>query len=264
MGVRLVALDIDGTILERGAKLPSERMRQAVRALQEHGIGVVLASGRMYPGTLEIARALDTTTPLICQQGCAVHRLSGDLLHEFPLNDRIARELAAYARELERPYEWFNPQRYLVSSETNASEQYAALSGVRPEYYPAPEELGVRPTGVGVISDRTTAPTIHRELVRQHGDALHVLDFPDVTVSVAPDANKGHALSLLCADLDVDRHDVLAIGDSVNDAPMLAWAGHGLAMNHADSYAMDAADDVLDGDEEALARFLEQLTPQSL
>src|SRR5204863_5869215 len=109
-----------------------------------------------------------------------------------------------------------------------ATVQYGAVSGIKPEYRPDPESSGVVPTGVGIISDATEANAIHRALVALHGESLHVLDFPTVTVAVAPDANKGHALSLLCADYGIERHDVIAVGDSVNDAPMLAWAGRGV------------------------------------
>ena len=69
-----------------------------------------------------------------------------------------------------------------------------------------------------------------------------MLDFPQVTVAVAPDANKGHAISLVAQEMGIGRDEVVAIGDSVNDAPMLAWAGTGIAVRGSDAYALDAAD----------------------
>jgi hydroxymethylpyrimidine pyrophosphatase-like HAD family hydrolase len=78
---------------------------------------------------------------------------------------------------------------------------------------------------------------------------------------VSTDANKGHALSLIAADLGIDRHDVVAVGDSVNDASMLAWAGLGAGMPHSDAYARDAADLILDPSEDVLSAFLETLIP---
>lgn len=265
MDVKLIALDIDGTIIPPNTPperaYPSGRLRRAVRELRAQGVVVVLASGRMFPGTLEIARHLELDTPVICQQGCSVHLQDGTMLHEFPIERRTAIEIVEYGRELDRPYEWFNPVRYIASRWNPDSEEYARVSGIRAEYRPDPENAGVTPTGVGIISDREQAPEVHRHLAALHGEALHLLDFPTVTVAVAPEANKGHALSLLCADLDIDRRSVLAVGDSVNDAAMLAWAGRGVAMAHSDHYARDAADEVLpeDGDADPLATLLEEL-----
>lgn len=259
MGVKLVALDIDGTIVEHGSELPTPRLTRTVRALHDAGIAVVLASGRMFPGTAKVARHLGLSEPVICQQGCSVHALDGAMLHEFPIPRPNALEIVEYARELGHPYEWFNPVRYLVSRETDSAQEYARVSGISAEFIDFPEHSGVTPTGVGIISSRDEANAIHNSLVMQHGEALHVLDFPAVTVAVDRDANKGHAMSLICADLGIARQDTVAIGDSVNDAAMLAWAGRGIALAHSDRYAVDAADEVLEDGEEPVARFLEAI-----
>jgi hypothetical protein len=264
----LIALDVDGTIVHehsrfgwhQPAPLPSPRMTTAIRALERAGILVVLASGRMFPGTARVARHLGLETPMICQQGCSVHRPDGQLLHQFPVEHDLALDLVAYARELDHAFEWFNPMRYIVSRETPEAIEYARVSGVVAEFRPDPENSGAVPTGVGIISSAAEASEIHRAIVARHAEALHVLDFPAVTVAVAPDANKGHALSLICGLYGIDRHQTLAIGDSVNDAAMLAWAGHGVALSHADQYAIDAADEVLDTDDhDAVAELLESI-----
>lgn len=263
MAVRLVALDIDGTVIPPegggGDHEPPPPIREAVRKLAAAGVAIVLASGRMFPGTLRVARELHLVTPLVCQQGCSVHRIDGEMTHVFPIERQLALEIVAYARELGRDYEWFNPVRYLASRPSEATRRYGKVSGIEPEYRPDPEYSGVVPTGVGIISDAMTAVSIHRELSARYAGRLHLLDFPEVTVAVAPEANKGHALSLLCADWGIDRHEVVAVGDSVNDASMLAWAGLGAAMAHADAYARDAADLILEPGATGLVEFLESL-----
>ncbi|MFN0146913.1 MAG: HAD family hydrolase [Dehalococcoidia bacterium] len=264
MALKLVALDIDGTIVPgRGesTELPSARMTLAIRGLVEAGIVVILASGRMFPGSARVARHLGLETPLICQQGCSINNPDGTTLHEFAIEPRLAVEIVTHAREIGQDYEWFNSLRYIASRESAETRNYGLVSGVTPEYRPDPERSGIRPTGVGIISSHEQAPGIHRSLASRYADGLHLLDFPTVTVAVAPEANKGHALSLLCKALGIDRHETVAIGDSVNDAPMLAWAGRGYAMAHSDKYALDAADEVLEGEDgtEPVAGLLESL-----
>ncbi len=259
MAVKLVALDIDGTLIAPGAGVPSAAVIRAVRRLDERGIIVVLASGRMFPGTISMARLLGLSTPVICQQGCSVHLPDGTMTHEFPLARELALDIIGYSREIRRAYEWFSPLRYIASEESEATREYGRVSGIVPEYRPDPEMSGLEPTGVGIISTAAEANGIHRHLVATYPDELHVLDFPTVTVAVHPDANKGHSLSLICADLGIDRHDVVAIGDSTNDAAMLAWAGRGIGMAHSDVYARAAADEILEPVEDALAQALERL-----
>jgi Cof subfamily protein (haloacid dehalogenase superfamily) len=263
VGVKLVALDVDGTLIppaNRDAILPDDAVLGAVERLKAAGIVVVLASGRMFPGTSLIARHLGLETPLICQQGASIHLPDGTMTHFFPIEREVANEITGFAKDLGRLYAWFNAVRYVASAENPDSVEYGRVSGIAPEYRPDPENAGFEPTGVDIISNRQEAEHIHRILVHRYGERLHVLDFPTVTVAVAAESNKGHAVSLVAADLGIDRHDVVAIGDSVNDAPMLAWAGRGIAVPHADRYALDAADEVLEGEGiEGVATLLEAI-----
>jgi hydroxymethylpyrimidine pyrophosphatase-like HAD family hydrolase len=152
MAVKLIALDIDGTIIPPAHyghdHEPTQRTREAVGALTAAGVHVVLASGRMFPGTLEVARHLGLPGPVVCQQGCSVHLLDGTITHEFPIEREIALEIIAYAREIGRSYEWFNPLRYIASAQSPETEQYGVVSGITPEYRPDPENAGIEPTGV--------------------------------------------------------------------------------------------------------------------
>jgi Cof subfamily protein (haloacid dehalogenase superfamily) len=248
--IRLVALDIDGTLIPPGAShdaLPDPEISEVVAALVDAGIAVVLASGRMYPGTQRIARHLGLDSPLICQQGASVHRLDGSLLHRFEIDAEVADELVAFALEHDWPYAWFDAVRYLVSRPNEATEHYGRVSGVTPEYRADPHLAGVVPTGIDIISTREQAAGVHDFLAARYGTRINLLDFPGVTAAHSVDASKGKALALLAQDLDIEQRSVLAIGDSVNDASMLSWAGLGVAMPHCDRYARAAADVVLGG-----------------
>jgi Cof subfamily protein (haloacid dehalogenase superfamily) len=263
VNVRLVALDIDGTLLPPRAghlALPDPEITAAITALEEAGVVVVLASGRMYPGTARIARHLGLDTPLICQQGASIHHPDGTVAHRFAIELEAAHELADYAHTHGWPYAWFDAVRYVASVENPASDEYARVSGIDPEYHEAPQHAAIEPTGIDIISTLEHSNGIHRELSARYGDRVHFLDFPGVTAAHSPDATKGNALARLARELGIPRQATVAIGDSVNDAAMLRWAAAGITLPHADHYARAAADHVLPGDGvEHVAAFLRSL-----
>ena len=260
--MKLIALDIDGTLLpyegaHRGTLSP--RLRAAVRALVEDGRTVVLASGRMRAGVLSVARALGLDSPFIAQEGCVIANGKGEIVREIGLERELALAVTALARESGHEYEWFSASRYVATRESHATRHYAGLGEVTAEYHPYPESLGIEPLGVGVLSDAERPSEVHRTLVERHGEALHVLDFPFVTVATAPDATKGRALALLAREMGIAADEALAIGDSVNDVSMLTWAGRGLAVASGHPTALEAADEALPDEEDAVARALETL-----
>lgn len=250
MQTQLIALDIDGTLLQPGAHhqdVPDPDITDVISRLMDKGVTVVLASGRMYPGTRHIARHLGVTHPLICQQGASMHHLDGELLRRFTIDPTIAVELASFAKAEGLPYAWFDAQRYLVSEPNQASDFFAAVSGVEVEHHDDPQSSGLVATGIDIISTATEANGIHQRLLAQYGDRVELLNFQSVTGVHAPEASKGNALAFAAAQLNINREQVLAIGDSVNDVSMLQWAGEGAAPEHCDAHARAAADVIVPG-----------------
>ncbi|MGV0033425.1 MAG: HAD family hydrolase [Candidatus Azotimanducaceae bacterium WSBS_2022_MAG_OTU7] len=98
--IKLVALDIDGTLLVPGVAydaMPDNAVVEAVAALQANGIVVMLATGRMYPGTAPIADHLGINETIVCQQGASIHDPDGKLRHAFSIDQGIAAELYEFA-----------------------------------------------------------------------------------------------------------------------------------------------------------------------
>lgn len=251
MTVRLVALDIDGTLLEPGthvSSLPDAAITQAVSTLIDQGITVVLASGRMYPGTANVARHLGIDQPLICQQGASVHNVDGSLRHGYSIDESIALELLDYARHHDWPLAWFDSERYLVTRPSKQAQFFADVSQITMEIHEHPHQSGIRATGIDIISTAEQASSIHAEIAARYGESLCLLDFPSVTAVHAIEASKGNALEKLATDLGIQASEVLAIGDSVNDVSMLNWAGHSAAPAHCDRYARTAAAEILPGE----------------
>jgi hypothetical protein len=246
--IKLVALDIDGTLLEPGAPydaLPNQPLVDAVQALHDRGIVVVLATGRMYPGTAPIAKRLGITEPVVCQQGASIHHGNGDLIQGYTIDQEIALELYEYAVENHYSVAWFDHERYLVTALTPAVEFFAGVSGVKPELTAAPHHSGVRATGIDIVSNLEDSSHVHRLFEARHGSRIALLDFPTVTAFHAPEASKGNALHKIAEERGITPGEVLAIGDGINDVSMLDWAGYSATPTHGDDFAKETAKEVL-------------------
>ena len=249
--IKLVALDIDGTLLAPGVPydaVPDDSVVEAVAALKASGIVVMLATGRMYPGTAPIANHLGIEEPIICQQGASIHHPNGELRHAYSIDQDIALELYEFAVKHGCSLAWFDHERYLVTDMTPAAEFFAAVSGVKIEMHPRPHESGVKATGIDIVSNEQSSSDVHRMLEARYGSRVALLDFNTVTAIHEPRASKGNALALIAEDLGVDRSQVLAIGDGINDVSMLSWAGQSGTPAHGDSYAKDSAKEILKGE----------------
>lgn len=249
--IKLVSLDIDGTLLNPGVPhdaVPDDAVVEVVAALRDSGIIVMLATGRMYPGAARIADHLGIEEPVICQQGASIHEADGSLRHGYSIDPDIAGEVYRYAMTHGYSISWFDHERYLVTRRTSASEFFAAVSGVEIEEHPEPHESGVRATGIDIVSNRELSADVHRLLEARYGSRVELLDFPAVTAVHASGASKGNALARVATELGIDQSQVLAIGDGINDVSMLAWAGQSATPAHGDAFAKDSAKEILEGD----------------
>lgn len=246
--IKLVALDIDATLLEHGVPvdtLPDQSVVDVVKALHDHGVTVVLATGRMYPGTAPIAKHLGISEPVICQQGASIHQATGELIQGHTIDQDIALELFEYAMEHGYSIAWFDHERYLVTELSPAVEYFAGVSNVTPEITPRPHESDVRATGIDIISNAEDSSHVHRLFEAQYGSRISLLDFTTVTAFHAPTASKGNAVAEVARERGIKQSEVFAVGDSVNDVSMLAWAGESAAPARCDDYAKEAAKEVL-------------------
>lgn len=247
MSSRLLALDLDGTLLQRdGSVLP--RDLEAIARIRQAGVAVTLCTGRLYSGSRHVAEWLQLEGPVGCVDGSQVmlHSASGptplqltaiqgapalhlrELLARretarfFVAGDRIVHDAAG---SLFTPY---------VSTWTGVMEQTGDLHS-----HPFWED----PAGVmaaivvGQLTDiEATAAEIRGEL----GSHAHLISFPLTRlegmggmVVRAPGRTKGTALQAIGAHYGVGLEEMVAVGDWFNDKPMFEVAGRSFAMRSA-------------------------------
>ena len=247
--MKLWALDLDGTLLQRDGTIAAED-RAALAAALARGDRVVLATGRAFAGSLPVANDLGLHGPIIVTTGGQTL----DIDSEAPIDERrldlaLAREVLAFCRD--RGYaagafrDLGRDVRWVV----------APLEWRRTPVVDAdlPESLAEDPEQLVIFGEQPVLAVMDRF------PGAHILPLPDRRRPVAahvlhPEATKGHALLRLAARLGLAASDLAAVGDSANDVSMLRVAGRGFAMAGCPAEVAAAARDVVGSVAEAMAR----------
>ena len=261
MAYRLLALDVDGTLVDRSLKL-SPRTRQAVRRAIDAGVHVTLASGRQFHQVEVFARELGIGEPLICNQGaivmapgetrplyeCAVPRPVANDFMAFV--QRQGWDLCVYGREHLYAH-GMTPEVQVLLDLAPAGETIHWLS----ELDDSTELIQL----LVIVQPERTA-LVERLLKARFGGQLNIVQsFSHFVEASNPAVSKGTALAFLAGRLGVGQAETMAIGDQDNDVPMVAWAGLGVAVGNA-SVACQAAAKVITADvsEDGAAVAIEQ------
>ena len=270
--IRLLVLDIDGTLAGQSNQI-SPRVLDAIRQVQQRGIEVAIATGRMYQSALRFHQTVASTLPLMAYQGAYIKHPQTQTLHRHtPLPRHLALEILALLAPLESQQElsihlYIDDQLH-VRAIIDDTEAYAARSGIRPiaagdltrflQRNAAIEttKLLTLSNNIGLLSD------ILDKLSQRYPDTdLYLTRSVEYFVEAThPQANKGEAVRYLAEDLlDLKPDQVMTVGDNFNDLEMLHYAGLGVAMGDAPDPVKQAADWVTPGvEQDGVAVALEQ------
>jgi Cof subfamily protein (haloacid dehalogenase superfamily) len=261
---RLLALDLDGTTFGDDM-LISPRVAAAVARTVALGVTVSLMTGRMYVASARFAEQLHAAGPLVCYQGAAIYDVaSGRKLQETPLAHDLALRVVRRAQADGFHVQLYHDDRFYVEEYNRYAALYARLAGVEPVVVASltQEFAGRDTTKLNIVTDPQRAARYVETVRAECGDAAYVTrSNPEFIEVLNPTVDKGTALRFVAARLGVPLAQVLAIGDSYNDVPLLETAGFGIAMGSAPAELKAVAGAVVadvahDGVAEALERFV--------
>jgi Cof subfamily protein (haloacid dehalogenase superfamily) len=258
---RLVASDVDGTLLDPFARL-TERTGRAVRRVVESGIPFVLVSGRPPRWITPVASLANLDGYAVCANGAVIYDITTDRVLAAEQLDPVL--LADVAHALEEVL----PGIQLAAERAGATVGFVTENGYRNPWDDTESNPATRAEVLGHPAFKLLVR--HRDLTSSEmaAAATEVLaDAVDVTFSTdhglieisVRGVTKAFGLAEVCRRLGVDPADVLAFGDMPNDVEMLRWAGHGVAMANAHRTAIEAADEITaPNSEDGVAQVLER------
>ncbi len=263
VAIRLIALDLDGTVIGPDL-LVRERVRESVIRAQAQGIAVTIVTGRMFAAARKFAQALGITGPIVCYQGAGIFDVAdGTIVAQTPVAQDVTREVLAKAKADVFHAQCYADDRLYVETSSGFTAKYVKLSQVEPIVVPSLiEAFADRPTLKIVLVDEAERATAYTETLKTLlGDRAYITrSDPSFVEVLDPNVDKGRALRFIAAHYGVPIDATLAVGDSWNDLPLLDAAGMGIAMGSAPAEVMARADAVVadvehDGVAEAIERY---------
>ena len=257
--IRLIALDLDGTLLDPDKRV-SPRTERTLRRAAAAGVEIVPASGRYYDAFPEEVRRLDFVRYVIAVNGAEVCDLrTGEVLYAAEIPLETALRIMTYLDTVPVPYDCYMGGRgWMTEAVQKRAEEFAwdahSLELILRRRTPVPElKAFLRERGRDVqkiqffTKDPEERPALEAELARRFPEAVLTSSMPNNVEINAPGADKGTALRALADRLGIPRDAVMAFGDAANDLSMIRAAGTGVAMGNADPAVKDAADLVTAG-----------------
>ena len=250
--VRLVAIDIDGTLLPTSSTTISQRNRRALLDAEEAGLHVVIATGRRHQYAAPVLKQLGLSprTVMISSNGSVVRNFDNELLDRTLLNIDSARALCGALRRFGQTmvftFDRNDGPELVVESMAALEDKIAAWVEANrshmAEMLPLERAFddGVPPIqGMlcgGIVQVRAAQHALEGTPVAV-GITMHRTEYPDKDLGILdllpPRCSKAHALDWLASSLGLDASQVMAIGDNFNDQSMLEYAGHPVLMGNA-------------------------------
>ena len=274
--IRLVALDIDGTLLGPEGHV-SPRTAAAIRALLDRGVLAVLCTGRIFTeGVQQIAGELGLSLPAIVRNGTAIQDLqTGAVLDRHPIPPEALEQTLGVTLPLELspvveegplkedrlftlPAEACHPAVFHFFQLWKRMDHLKHVDAARDLYFVDD------PNWIGAFGGREATKLAADALrllpgidVRHFGDGLDEGD-PHCTAISPAGCSKASALARFAAQHGIALSETFAIGDFFNDVEMLQEVGWGVAMGHAPDAVKAAANaTTLDNSQDGCALALE-------
>ena len=250
--VKLIAIDMDGTLLNNKKETEPEQ-KKALKDAIEKGIHVVLCTGRPLFGTLPLYRELDlgeANEYIIVNNGCSTHETKGYSLIDYKELEPVEiQELFELGKNHNMDFTVFNEDKFFFISRNGETPNEHTLRDSTLVYTPITE--------ISLEEAASRKYTIFKSMYIGNSEILDNFEKlltedvrkkynftrsqENILEAMPSEADKGKAVRRLAEKLEIRKSEIMAIGDGNNDVEMLEYAGISVAMGNATEAAKKAS-----------------------
>lgn len=267
--IKLIALDLDGTVLTDNNTLSDRVKRSLERAIQS-GIEVVAASGRPYGSMPKNVLGIKGLNYSITSNGAAVHDNSGRRIHSTLVSENDVISLLKITEGHDLIFEAYvkgltytdsrytsNPLKYGCSEAyvDYVKASHGHIDNMREFIYNHRKELD----SIEIICTNAKKRSHIRQLAEDITSGFYITSSSENFIEfMDKSATKGNAVNWLCNYLDVKTENTCACGNADNDTDMIEQAGFGAAVENASKLCLDCADIIVpSNNNDGVARLIE-------
>ncbi|WP_195619045.1 sugar-phosphatase [Clostridium paraputrificum] len=264
---KIIALDMDGTLLNDD-KIITEVTKKALKSARDKGVKVVLASGRPIDGLrryLEKLGLVDDNEYVLSYNGCLVQETKSEkIISEKGLKGRDLHYIYNFAREFGVNIHAFSPTRGLITPKNSKyTEVEAEINKIDInicDFDEISEDESI--IKIMLIDEPDVLDKAIAKLPKEVGEKYNLAkSTPYFFEIINKESNKGLGLKALADYLNVDKDEIIAVGDAENDLDMIEFAGLGVAMENGHSNVKEAANYITksnneDGVAEVVKKFI--------
>lgn len=240
--IKLIALDMDGTLLTSDLEISEMNRKMIVKALDK-GVGVMLSTGRWLDFCYPYAESLNLNTYLVTVNGGEIWTESKELVERHVHASDLVEKMWNIGHD-KGVHMWCvaTDRVYNSSEKPDRFDQHEWL------------KIGFSSENIDKLNE------IRKELSVY--DSLEITNSLPTNIEVNPaGVNKANGLERVCRELGITMDEVMAVGDSLNDIKMIEQAGFGVAMGNAQDAIKEVADYITDtnnndGVAKAIERFI--------
>ena len=260
MDIKLVAIDMDGTLLN-GKNEITIKTQEILKQATQKGVKIVLTTGRVLKSALHYSEYLSLDSFVIACNGGIIVDKNTNILFKKPIPKEKMLEIMKVGKEFSAYFHFYNENTFFTNRYVKeVDEYYSSARGkftgqdVGVELYTDDNEILIRDDldiykFLFIEPDNEKLIRVREELSKIDGLSLSSSWGNNVEV-MNNGVSKGRALALLAQELEISNENIMAIGDNENDLSMIDFAGMGLAMGNGNQLLKDSADYILPSNEE--------------